>query len=94
MESHQVVMSKGERKCRLVFLKQLLLFLGWPGVEDPRLGYVARLTTLRELKLKERDGGEKLAAKAEMSWGAYAFKRTPLSLCYRLTDAGWRRANK
>lgn len=34
MASHQVVMSKGERKCRLVFLKQLLLFLGWPGVKD------------------------------------------------------------
>lgn len=32
-----------------------------------RLGYVARLTTLRELKLKERDGGKKLAAKAETS---------------------------
>lgn len=28
-----------------------------------RLGYVARLTTLRELKLKERDGGEKAGSK-------------------------------
>lgn len=62
MESHQVVMSKGERKCRLVFLKQPVIFrLAWG--KRSRLGYVARLTTLRELKLKERDGGEKAGSK-------------------------------
>lgn len=38
MENHQVVMSKGERKCRLVFLKQFLLFLVWPGVKDQDSG--------------------------------------------------------
>lgn len=63
-----------------------------------RLGYVARLTTLRELKLKERDRGknwqQRQKCPVNKGWGAYTFKRTPLSLCYRLADAGWRRANK
>lgn len=45
-----------------------------------RLGYATRLRTLRELKLKERDGGknwhQRQKRPVNKGWGAYAFKHT------------------
>lgn len=66
MESHQVVMAKGEEEVQTGIFKAAPVIFSLAWGKRSRLGYVARLTTLRELKLKERRR-EKLAAKAEAS---------------------------
>lgn len=98
VENHQVVMSKGGEEVQAGLFKAAPVIFRLAWGKRSRLGYVTRLTTLRELKLKRETEGKNWQQRQKRPvnkvWGTWAFKGTTLSLRYRLTVAGWRKANK
>lgn len=65
VENHQVVMSKGGEEVQAGLFKAAPVIFRLAWGKRSRLGYVTRLTTLRELKLKRETEAKELVTKAE-----------------------------